>query len=80
MRSGGLEPQNNLLIGVWMPGSFINQRERSSEELKSKGRTESEKQGGGCANLVCSQVVKDKPPLSELNKGVSSSVQSLSHV
>ena len=46
MRSGGLGPQNNLLIGVWMPGSFINQRERSNEELKSKGRIESEKQWG----------------------------------
>ena len=46
LRSGGLGPQNNLLIGVWMPGSFINQRERSNEELKSKGRIESEKQWG----------------------------------
>ena len=39
-----LVPQNNHLIGVWMPGSFIDQRERSNEELKSKGRIESERQ------------------------------------
>ena len=32
---GRLAPQNNRLIGVRMPGSFINQRERSNEELKS---------------------------------------------
>ena len=34
-----LVPQNNHLICVWMPDSFISQRERSNEELKSKGRT-----------------------------------------
>ena len=34
--------QNNHLIGVWMPGSFIEQRERGNEELKSKGRIDSE--------------------------------------
>ena len=41
-----LVPQNNHLICVWMPDSFISQRERSNEELKSKGRIESEKQWG----------------------------------
>ena len=39
---GRLAPQNNHLLGVWMPGSFIEQRERSNEELKSKGRIERE--------------------------------------
>ena len=33
---GRLAPQNNHLIWVWMPGSFIYQRERGNEELKSK--------------------------------------------
>ena len=37
-------PLNNRLIGIWMPGSFIDQRERSNEELKSKGRIERERQ------------------------------------
>ena len=45
-KDGRLAPQNNHLIWVWMPGSFIDQRERSNEELKSKGRIESEKQWG----------------------------------
>ena len=31
---GRLAPQNNHLIGIWMPGSFIDQREKSNEELK----------------------------------------------
>ena len=35
---GRLVPQNNHLIGVWMPGSFIEQRKSNNEELKSKGR------------------------------------------
>ena len=35
---GSLAPQINHLIRVWMPGCFIDQRERSNEELKSKGR------------------------------------------
>ena len=39
---GRLAPQNNHLIGVWMPGSFIEQRERGNEELKSKGRIDRE--------------------------------------
>ena len=43
---GRLAPQNNRLIGAWMPGSFIDQRERSSEELKSQGRAEREGQRG----------------------------------
>ena len=41
-----LEPHNNHLIGVWMPGSFIDQRERSNEELKSKGRIQRVMQWG----------------------------------
>ena len=43
---GRLGLQNNHLIEVWMPDSFIYQRERSSEELKSKGRIEREMQWG----------------------------------
>ena len=39
-------PQNSHLIGVWMPGSFIDQRERSDEEVKSKDRREREQQWG----------------------------------
>ena len=35
-KDGRLAPQNNHLIWVWMPGSFIDQRERSNQELKSK--------------------------------------------
>ena len=34
-----LVPQNNHLIGVWMPGSFIDQRERSNEkQIKRQNR------------------------------------------
>ena len=36
----------NHLIGVRIPGSFMDQRERSSEELKSQGRAEREGQWG----------------------------------
>ena len=43
---GRLISQNKHLIRVWMPGSFIDQRERSNEELKSKGRTKKEMQWG----------------------------------
>ena len=32
---GRLVPQNNHLIWVWLPGSFIDQRDRNNEELKS---------------------------------------------
>ena len=39
-------PQNNHLLWVWISGSFIDQRERSNEELKSKDRIEMEMQGG----------------------------------
>ena len=31
---GRLMPQNNHLIWVWMPGSFIEQRLRGREETK----------------------------------------------
>ena len=43
---GRLVPQNHHLTGFWMPGSFIDQRERSNEELKSKGRIKRERQWG----------------------------------
>ena len=39
---GRLVPQNNHLLGVWMPGSFIDQRKRINEELTSKGRIKRE--------------------------------------
>ena len=44
LEDGRLLPQNNPFVRMWMPGSFIDQRERSNEELKSKGRIESERQ------------------------------------
>ena len=50
-------PQNNHLIGVWMPGSFIDQRERSNEELKTKGRRERERQRG--SKVKASSVLRD---------------------
>ena len=43
---GRLGLQNNHLIEVWMPDSFIDQREGSNKELKSKGRIEREMQWG----------------------------------
>ena len=46
---GRLAPQNNHLIGAWMPGSSMDQREGSREELKSKGRAEKEGQSGSKA-------------------------------
>ena len=39
---GRLMFQNNHVVGAWMPGSFI-EPERSSKELKSKGRIERER-------------------------------------
>jgi len=44
---GRQAPQNNHLIRVRMPGSLIDQRERSNEELNSKGCIEREMQWGG---------------------------------
>ena len=44
---GRLMSQIKHLFGVWMPGSFIEserKREKSNEELKSKGRIEKERQ------------------------------------
>ena len=48
-QDGRLAPQNNHLIGVWMPGSFTDQREKSNEKLESKGRVERERQWGSQA-------------------------------
>ena len=42
---GRLTPQNNHLIGVWVPCPFIDQRERSNVKLKSKGKTAGEAVG-----------------------------------
>ena len=39
---GRLMSQNNHVVGAWIPGSSI-EPERSSKELKSKGRIEREK-------------------------------------
>ena len=61
---GRLAPQNNHLIRVWMPGYFIDQRERSNEELKSKGRLERERQWGS--------KVKGSSVLQNISKGMSS--------
>ena len=72
-QDGRLEPQNNHLLGVWMPGSLTDQREGTNKELKSKGRIEREiqfevkrspvSQGISsfqkCVNLFYSQVGKD---------------------
>ena len=61
---GRLKPQNNHLIGVWMPDSFIDQRERSNEELKSKGRIKKEMQWG--------RKVKGSSVLQNISKGMPS--------
>ena len=47
-----------------MPGSFIDQRERSSEELKSHGRAERERQWGSEA--------KGPSVLQNVSKGMAS--------
>ena len=47
-----------------MPGYFIDQRERSNEELKSKGRLERERQWGS--------KVKGSSVLQNISKGMSS--------
>ena len=47
-----------------MPGSFIDQRERSNEELKSKGRIERERQWGS--------KVKGSSVLQNISKGMVS--------
>ena len=47
-----------------MPGSFIDQRERSGEELKSKGRIEREMQWGSKVNRSSG--------LQNISKGMSS--------
>ena len=47
-----------------MPGSFIDQRERSNEELKSKGRLERERQWGS--------KVKGSSVLRNISRGMSS--------
>ena len=47
-----------------MPGSLIDQRERSNEELKSKGRTERERQWGS--------KVKGSPVLQNISQGTAS--------
>ena len=61
---GKLAPQNNYLPGVWIPGSFIDQRERSNEELKSKGRIERERQWAS--------KVKGSSVFQNISKGMSS--------
>ena len=62
--NGRLASQNNDLIRVWMPGSFIDQSERSNEELKSKGRIEREMHWGS--------KVKGSSVLQNISKGMSS--------
>ena len=41
---GRLAPQSNHLVGIWMPGSFIEPKRGKKEEFKSKGRLERERQ------------------------------------
>ena len=60
---GRLEPQNSPLLGIWMPSSFIDQREGSNGELKTKGRIERELQWG--------RKVKGSMALQNFSKGVS---------
>ena len=50
--------------GVWMPDSFIDQRERSNEELKSKGRLERE--------MCWGSKVKGYSALQNISKGTDS--------
>ena len=50
-----LVPQNNHLSGVWMPDSFIEQREKSNEEWKSKGKIERESKVKGSSVLDISK-------------------------
>ena len=60
---GRLVPQNNHLIGVWMPDSFIDQRERSNEELKSKGRIKEMQRGRKEKSSVLQIISKGMPSL-----------------
>ena len=62
------ETQNNHLIGVWMPGSFIDQREKGNEELKSKGRIEREVQWGSKVSVF--SLVKHLQGNGQPSKGV----------
>ena len=63
-QAGRLAPQNNHLIGVWMPDSLIDQRERNNEKLKSKGRTERKRQW--------ESQVKGSSVLPDISKGMAS--------
>ena len=63
-QDGRLAPQNNHLIGVWMPGSFIDLRERSNEKPKSKSRIGREMQWG--SKVIGSSVLQN------ISKGMSS--------
>ena len=45
LRNGRLASQNNDLIRVWMPGSFIDQSERSNEDSNQKGNREEDAVG-----------------------------------
>ena len=51
-----------------MPGSFIDQRERSNEALKSKGSIENERQWG--SKVKRSSVLQNKG-MSSLWKGIN---------
>ena len=60
---GRLEPQKGHLLGIQMPNSFIDQREGSNVELKTKGRIERELQWG--------RKVKESSALQNCSKGMS---------
>ena len=67
---GASRPQNNHLLGVWKPGSFIDQRERSNEEPKSKGRIKREMKWGGKAKGSFLSLAKHLQGKGKLSEGV----------
>ena len=69
---GRLGLQNSHLIEVWMPDRLIDQKERSNEELKSKGRIEREMQWGS--------KVKGSSVLRNISKGMSSLQKGRAHL
>ena len=62
-------PQNNDLMGVCMPDSFTDLRERSNEELKSKSGIEREVQWG--------TKVKGSSVLQNMSKGMAQPLEGL---
>ena len=63
---GRLVPQNNHLVGVWMPGFFYRSERKKQWGTKVKGRIERERQGAG--ERVFS-LVKHPQGMARLQKG-----------